>query len=193
MLELQVRWADAGGVRRLERAMLALGPQKFRVVGNRVVNRTGDMARTHVRKALTKQTGLKRTVIVKAVRVARSTPANLTYRMSARGGDIALKFFAPRETRAGVSATPFGVRKVFAGTFIKGGRFPDRKGVVFHGHVMKREGAARFPITVQQSGVIIPQEMVKGETASGFNRIAREVLPRRMLHEISRATGGVFG
>lgn len=193
MLELQVRWADAGGIVRLDRAMRALGEQKFRVIGNRVVNRTGDMARTHVRKALTRQTGLKRVVIVKAVRVTPSSPATLTYRMSAQGGDIALKFFSPRETRAGVSAAPFGVRKVFPGTFIKGGRFPDRKGVVFHGHVMKREGASHFPILVQQSGVIIPEEMVKGETASGFQRIAREVLPRRMMHEIRRATGGVFG
>lgn len=192
MLELQVRWAAVRGISRLVGALQTLGEQKFRVIGNRVVNRTGDMARTHVRKALTAQTGLKRSVIVKAVRVTRSTPATLTYRMSAQGGDISLKFFSPRETRVGVSASPFGVRKVFPGTFIKGGRFPNRTGIVFHGHVMRREGAARFPIVVQQSGVVIPEQMVKGETATGFQRIAQDVLLRRMLHEINRATGGVF-
>lgn len=171
---------------RFARFIRKLNDGQVRAVANRVVNRTGDMARTGVRRTLTKQTGLKRATIVKAVSVKRSSPATLAYEMTARGGDVALKFFGARETRKGVSAAPFGKRQVFAGTFIKGGRFPNRSGIVFRGHVMKRVGAGRFPINVEQSGVIIPNEMVTGETAAEFERVARTVLPRRMEHELRR-------
>jgi len=150
------------------------------------------MARTQVYRSLTAQTGLKRRVIVKAVRVTRSNSGTLTYTMTTKGGDIALKFFAARETRRGVSAAPFGQRRIFPSTFILGGRFPNRHGVVFHGHVMRREGASRFPIKVEQSGVIIPAEMVKGATAQAFRSTVARVLPQRVEHEIRRATGGVF-
>ncbi|GJE45316.1 hypothetical protein [Methylobacterium soli] len=45
----------------------------------RALNHTGDKARTQMTRALTAQTGLKRTVIVKALRVTRASPGVLTY------------------------------------------------------------------------------------------------------------------
>lgn len=189
---LNLRWAETAGIDRFERALEALGSRKTRTVANRVVNRTGDMARAQVRRKLAEQTGLKRKTIVAAVKIRRSVPANLTYRMTARGGDIALKFFGARETRAGVSASPFGKRQVFPGTFIRGGRFPNRVDLSMGGHVFQRIGGSRFPIDKVRSGVIIPAEMVKGETAAAFKDTTARVMPRRMQHEISRATGGVF-
>lgn len=186
MIGLHLTWADASGMKRFERLVRQLNDGQVRIVGNRVLNRTGDTARTGVRRTLTKQTGLKRAVIVKAVRVKRSDPATLAYTMTSKGGDIALKFFGARETRKGVSAAPFGKRKVFASTFIKGGRFPNRSGIVFRGHVMKRQGPDRVPIHVEQSGVVIPHEMVTGDTAAEFQRVVRTVMPRRMAHELRR-------
>lgn len=186
MTGLHLTWVDASGMKRFERLVRQLNDGQVRIVGNRVLNRTGDTARTGVRRTLTKQTGLKRAVIVKAVRVKRSDPATLAYTMTSKGGDIALKFFGARETRKGVSAAPFGKRKVFASTFIKGGRFPNRSGIVFRGHVMKREGPGRVPIHVEQSGVVIPHEMVTGDTAAEFQRVVRTVMPRRMAHELRR-------
>src|SRR5690606_7015065 len=125
-------------------------------------------------------------VIVRTVKIKRPSYTDLTYEMRASGGDVALKYFDPRETRKGVSARPFGKRQVFPSTFMKGGRFPNRKGMVFNGHVMKRVGPDRFPIEVQKSGVIIPEQMVSGETAAAFQRVVREVLPRRVEHELWR-------
>lgn len=186
---LVVKWADASGIRRFERSLAVLGDGKVREIGNRAVNRTGDMARTQVRRVLPKQTGLPRATIIKAVRVMRSTPQTLAYIMSAKGGDVALKFFKARETHAGVSAAPFGERKIFPGTFIKGGRFPNRTGIVFQAHVVKRAGPSRFPIKVEQSGVVIPEEMVSGATRDAFERTVREVLPRRVEHELGRLLG----
>lgn len=185
MTVLQVRWQDVRGLHRFDNGIKALGKDGRKVM-QRALARSGDMARTQVYRALTKQTGLKRQVIVKAIKVTRPSFVELSYTMRARGGDISLKYFSPRETRKGVSAAPFGKRQVFAGTFMKGGRFPNRKGMVFNGHVVHRTGADRFPVEVQKSGVIIPNEMVEGATAEAFQRVVRENLPRRVEHELGR-------
>lgn len=189
---LAMSWKDIQGMHRFEKAMAALGSVEMRAVGNRAVNRTGDMARTQVRRELPKQTGLKRGTIVRAVRVSRSTPQTLTYEMTARGGDVSLKYFDARETRRGVSARPFGLRKVFPGTFMKAGWWPHRVAKPgWNGQVFKRAGLGKFPIEKQKSGVIIPAEMVKGATAKAFSVTVARVLPKRVAHEIKRLTKGV--
>jgi hypothetical protein len=119
-MSLQIRWQDVESLQRFDNAIKALGSKKMGQAANRAVNRAGDMARTQVRQKLTRQTGLKRPTIVKAVKGFRgSTPQTLVYRMSAHGGDVSLKYFGARETKAGVSAAPFGNRKVFASTFMR--------------------------------------------------------------------------
>ena len=182
---LVIRWQDIDGLRRFENGIKVLGKDGRKVM-QRALARSGDMARTRVYRALTAQTGLKRKVIVRAIKVKRPSWTDLAYEMRASGADIALKYFDPRETRAGVSARPFGKRMVFPSTFMKGGRFPDRKGMVFNGHVVKRVGGGRFPIEIQKSGVVIPNEMVTGATADAFQRTVRENLPRRVEHELGR-------
>lgn len=176
----------------MHQAMRALGPAAFGRMGARVTNRVGDMTRTQVRRALPHQTGLPRRVIVRAVKTDRATAATLAYTMTAHGGRIALKHFKARETRRGVSAAPRGERQVFAGTFMKGGLFPSRVPLGMGGHVFERSGASRLPIEKVKSDVTIPGEMVIGETAEAFHRTTRSVFPRRLRHEVERATGRVF-
>lgn len=189
---LSIRWGNKAGLKKFDTAMNILGSTGMNVIGNRAVNWTGDRSRTKVKVGLRQQTGLKAKVITKAVRTKRSNPITLTYQMDASGGDIALKYFGARETRKGVSAAPFGKRKVFAGTFTKGGRFPGRKALGMGGQVFKRTSAARGPIEKQLSGVIIPAEMVKGPTKIAFaTSLAR--LDTRMAHELRVATDGVVG
>ncbi|NMG39822.1 hypothetical protein GRZ55_11260 [Chelativorans sp. ZYF759] len=185
-------WQNGEGIARFADALRSLGDARFRAVGARVVNRTGDMARTKVRRTLTKQTGLKRKTIVKAVRVTRANTASMVYVMRAKGGDVSLKYFSARETARGVSAAPFGKRKIFASTFIKGGRFPTRVPIGMGGHVFARAGSGRTPIVKQKSGVFIPTEMVTGQTRAEFEASVRTVLPQRMAHELRRMTGGAF-
>ncbi|MCC0033772.1 MAG: hypothetical protein H6887_00740 [Hoeflea sp.] len=191
-MSLQIRWQDVESLQRFDNAIKALGSKKMRQAANRAVNRAGDMARTQVRQKLTGQTGLKRPTIVKAVKVSRSSPQTLVYRMSAHGGDVSLKYFGARETKAGVRAAPFGDRKIFASTFMRAGWWPKR--VIkpsWNGQVFARAGAARFPIEKQKSGVIIPNEMVQGETRDAFRSTVARVLPQRLDHEINRLTKGV--
>lgn len=191
---LRIAWADIEGLRRFDNMLTALGDSRMKTVAARALNRVGSMAKTQVVRALPRQTGLKRVVIVKAIGKAKTATFNdLSYVMKAQGGDIALKYFAARETRRGVSAQPFGHRKVFPGTFMMAGRFPKRVAVAaFHGQVFERAGAERFPIEKQKSGVIIPVEMVKGATADAFTRSVRTNLPRRIEHELKRISGGAL-
>lgn len=112
--------------------------------------------------------------------------------MSAHGGDVALKYFGARETKVGVSAAPFGKRKVFASTFMRAGWWPNRVAKPnWNGQVFKRVGAAKLPIEKQKSGVIIPNEMVQGATRDAFRSTVARVLPQRLAHEINRLTKGV--
>jgi hypothetical protein len=174
---------------RFDNIIAALGPKKSRQAINRAVNRAGDMTRTAMRRALVKQTGLKSKTVGRALRTKRSswsTDQALAYTITVRGGDIRLKHFSARETRAGVSAKPFGVRKLFAGAFIKGGRFPDRKTLNFGGQVMQRIGRDRLPIEVVTSGVVLPEQVVQGESIKAFETVGRAKLVERMSHELNR-------
>ncbi len=151
------------------------------------LNRVGAMTRTGMVRAMVGQTGLKRKVIDKALRKTTASPGSLTYMVRSAGGDISLKYFGARETRRGVSAAPFGHRQLFAGTFIKGGRFPARKTAKgLNGHVYRRTGKGRGPLRLVKSGVIIPREMVIDDTRAIFFRTVQANLPGRLLHELGR-------
>lgn len=151
------------------------------------VKHTGGKAVSAMRSALVGQTGLKRGTLVRAIKGASSGAG---YVIKSHGGDIRLKFFGARETRKGVSAAPWNKRKVYAGTFIKGGRFPNRKGLPFGGQVMRRVGRKRLPIKGQKSGLYIPEEMVKGQSEAAFYRTLETDLAPRLEHELSRILSG---
>lgn len=151
------------------------------------VKHTGDKATTAMRSALVPQTGLKRKTLVAAVK-GRSTGSG--YEIKSHGGDIRLKFFAARETRKGVTAAPWNARRLYAGTFMKGGRFPNRVALGMNGQVMKRAGASRKPIHGVKSGLFIPEEMVKGGSEAAFYGVMDTDLAPRLLHELGRIFGG---
>lgn len=155
--------------------------RKFPLVLPRVVNQVGNRAKTVVIRNLTRQTGLPRKTIVDAVGdPSRARPGKLTYEMKTRGGNIRLKYLRPRETRPGVVAYPWNKRKLFAGTFMKGGRFPNRHGGNFDGHVMRRLNSSGTRLTQARSGMFIPVEMTSGATAAAFDAIAAPLLKERV-------------
>lgn len=179
MATISVRWADdhlklfGSRIDRLNR--------RFPKVIPREVNKVGNRARTQVVRNLTKQTGLPRKTIVKAVGVNPAVPGRLSFEMVTRGGNIRLKYLAPRETRSGVTAKPWGKRTLFVGTFMKGGRFPNRQVVAkFDGHVYRRLNTSGTKITQARSGMFIPVEMTTGATASAFQAIAAPLLKQRI-------------
>lgn len=189
MAELRVRWADEN----LKRFGRQLGDLNARLpnVLPRIVNKVGDRAKTQVIRSLTAQTGLPRKTIVKAVGdPQKARPKKLSYEMVTRGGNIRLKYLAPRETRPGVVAKPWGRAKLFPGTFMKGGWFPNRKVVTkFGGHVYRRLNASGTRITQARSGMAIPTEMTTGATAAAFERIAAPLLQQRVEDAIRKLVG----
>lgn len=194
---LVLRWQDVDGMLRFDNMLKVLSSSDSHNVLRKAVNRAGETAYKgrgpSVIRTLAKQTGLPQKLIRKAVRVKRANFASLEYRLDIAGGEISLKYFGARETRKGVTARPFGKRELFDGAFMKGGRFPNRvtaRGL--NGHVFRRVGSGRVPLEKIKSGVVLPTEMVSGDTAAGFQQIVRQVLPRRTMHELNRATGGAF-
>ncbi|NEW96630.1 hypothetical protein [Rhodopseudomonas sp. BR0G17] len=177
---------DATQVAELAQLFETAGRKAPAAIG-RAIRRTGDMAKTRVVRALVAQTGLKRKVIVKAV---KAKPGAMTYTLKTRGGNVSLKYFGARETRRGVSAAPWNRRRVFGGAFIKGGRFPNRVALGLNGQVFARVGKSRLPIARQRSGLYIPTEMIKGETRGAFLGTVNAVLPAKLRHEIAAILGG---
>lgn len=179
---------DVKGLERFGNMLGALGQDAPKAV-IRAINRTGDMARTQVVRTLAKQTSLPQKTIRKAVKVKRSTWSDLSYTMTAAGGDVALKYFKPRETLKGVTAFVRGRRELYDSTFLKGGSFArGRVALNMGGHVFLRVGG-RTDLEKQKSGVVIPAEMVEGATRDAFERTVEQQLPRRLDHEISRLLG----
>lgn len=155
--------------------------RQFPVVLPRIVNQVGERSKTQVIRALTKQTGLPRSTIVKAVGdPRRANGRQLSYEMVTRGGNIRLKYLAPRETRPGVTAIPWGKRTLFPGTFLKGGAFPNRHGGNFDGHVMRRLNTSGTKLTQARSGMFIPVEMTRDATRAAFERTAAPLLQVRV-------------
>lgn len=179
-MAISVKWADkhliqfAKDVDRLSR--------EFPKVLPRIVNQVGDRAKTQVIRALTKQTGLDRRVIVSAVGdPRRAHGAKLSYEMVTRGGNIRVKYLKAKETEDGVVAKPFGRTSTYEGAFMKGGAFPNRKSVPqFRGHAFYRLNPRGTKITFVRSGVVIPQEMTSGATAAAFDKVAGPLLKDRV-------------
>lgn len=187
MAVIIARWAD-GNLQKYGKKLLML-QKEFPQALPRVINQVGARAKTQVVRNLTKQTGLPRATIVQAVGdPTRAYGGKLTYEMRTRGGQIRLKYLSPIETRAGVTAKPWGQRTLFPGTFLKGGAFPNRKVVAkFDGHVYRRIGfglrtddSVGDKLTQARSGMAIPTEMTVGVTRAAFMKTAGPLLQQRV-------------
>lgn len=186
MAQVVARWAD-DNVRKFGKRIQILN-EKFPKVLPRIVNQVGDRAKTQVIRNLTKQTGLKREIIVRAIGdPVRAGGGRLSYDMTTRGGNVRLKYLNPRETEPGVVAKPFGKSTLYPRAFMRGGVFPDRKVVdEFDGHVMFRNRSRGRHYTFARSGVFIPVEMTQGATKAAFIRIAGPLLQERVEKALAK-------
>lgn len=153
------------------------------------VNAVGDKAKSRMIPVLAKQTGLKVSIMRRALKATRAGPGALAYRIRAKGGNVHLKYFGARETLSGVTAAPWGHRQLYPHSFIKGGRFPSRVTLGMGGQVFVRTGPHRLPIADLRSGLFIPAEMVAGETAAAFRATAAAELPQRLSAALQRLLG----
>jgi len=167
---------ETAGIKDLSRLYMSMGGYRKRKITARALNRVGSMARTQHVRYIAKSSGARSTTVRRFMRTKRADAGGSgrqTYEMQFTGGYLSLKEFRPRQTRRGVSASPWGKRQRFKGTFL------NRK---MGGHVYKREGSARFPIK-KLYGPAIPMEAAMADAQQVVNEVARAHLPRRIEHE----------
>lgn len=82
---------------------------------SRAVNRTGDQVATAMARQLADETGLGVRVVKDAFDIERATAGDASYTITVPSIQTTLADFAPHQTRQGVSAAPWDVRRVFSG------------------------------------------------------------------------------
>ena len=158
-----------------------------------VLNRVGTKTRNAVIPALTKQTGLSKRIITKAVKMARASPQNPRVMLITRGGEISLRYFGAHEEGSGVVATVKGDRMFYAGAFRRSGPRGRRQMVPkLNGQVYVNEDGGRWRGHIRKikSGVLIPAEMIRGETAKAFDRIVETDLLVEVERELVKLLPG---
>lgn len=153
------------------------------------LNQAGAQIRHETVAAEAKQTALSGAIIDRAQHAIDASSGSLTYTITARGGDVRLKFFGAKEDAGGVSADPWGRRTDDAGAWIKGGFNGHRVDLGFGGEVKRRVGASRLPTKTVKSGLFIPTEMVKGQTAGVFDT-ASSVAASRIVSRLGALLAG---
>jgi hypothetical protein len=140
------------------------------------VNDAGNLARTQVVRTLAIQMGLPFGTVRQGLQTKTARGGDLTYELNSSGGYLSLKSFDARQVRAGVSARPWGQRRVFRSAFV----IPR-----FGGEVFVRTSRARFPIK-KLWGPSMPQEMIRGAVPKAFEDTIRARLPQRLRHHLDR-------
>lgn len=156
----------------------------------RALNHEGDKRRTQVLRSLAKASGMKYGDAKKAIRTVRAKAGSLEYRLVVSGRETNLAAFAARATKLGVSAAPWGFRRVFPHTFFilkYGERVFKRTGeasrptqhkLMDYGH----RGVGRLPIR-QVYGPNLAREVAKGEPLDAWQDGMDSVIDR-VGHEL---------
>jgi hypothetical protein len=155
-------------------ALAALGEGQARTALSRALNHEGYKGRTQVKRALVRQTGIKYGAVDKATVAVRATPANLTYKLKARGDETNIAWFGGVQRRKGVSAAPWHKRRIFRNSFI----------VPRFGRAFIRTSKSRLPIRPLY-GPNLARELVKDSSAAAWQRGVANIVAR-VGHEIGR-------
>lgn len=175
----------------LMKALEPFGPRLPNAQAN-VLNRVGTKTKSAVIPALTKQTGLSKRIITKAVKMFRASPQNPRVMLVTRGGEISLRYFGAHEEGPGVVATVKGDRMFYPGAFRRSGPKGRRRMVPkLNAQVYEPDGKRwRGSFTKRKSGVLIPAEMIRGETLEAFNRVVDTDLLVEVERELMKLLPG---
>ena len=149
-------------------------------VGAAELNTRGGIMRQGLAGVLTDQTGLKRSVLNRALRERKASAGTPVYEILATGGNISLSHFKAKETPEGVSAAPWNQRQTYGGTFMKAGWWPNRVAKPnWNGQVFRRAGGktstGKAKFIKVKSGLFIGEEMVKGESLAFFEQASEQI------------------
>lgn len=179
-------------------AALAAAPRKAEKAALRALRRTLRTGKAAASKQIREDINLKKQVVDKRIDTRVVSARAFVARVTVRDRRIELVEFmtraqiatAYRRMRAGkgdgvpVKTSKKEGRKVYPGTFVEIGR-NDRKW-----HVLKRAGAARYPIHIQYGPNLISR-FTKGLAA--FAEQQNAVLDKNLLHELRFVLGEIGG
>jgi hypothetical protein len=162
------------------------------------MNRAGDQGFTVVKRTLAAQTGIKQSDLTggaSGIRKQIATSGSFEYDVVAKSSTTPLSYFHPTQTAPGVSASPWGQRRIFSGTFLatmKSGHV----GVWAHEsgppQYVRRISPTSGRTYYSQSnirqlwGPSIAKELVKEPTPEAFKKKVVEVFTPRLTHELER-------
>jgi hypothetical protein len=144
------------------------------------LNSAGDAATTVIARELAAETGAHVHDIRESITQDKSTPDSLEYVITISGEYLPLGEFDPSVTSKGISARPWGTRRVFGGSF----EIP----ATGEGHVFVRMGRERLPIR-ELWGPSPAREFERGDALQMAKDRVAEVFPLRLAHELQRLLG----
>ncbi len=147
---------------RLDREGRVLMPK----IINQAVNRTATQVQSSAVKALSKETGLKQKDVRSFMKLFRSNFRTLTATVQGFGRALNLARFRARQTKRGVVAFAWGVRRLYRGAF-----FANENRTVF-----RRKGRSRLPIR-SMYGPSIPREMAREAVSTALRKVVKVRFP----------------
>lgn len=173
------------GIVRFSAGLEALASEpKAKSAYRMALNDTNRAVYTRVKRDLATQMGTTQSKVVKHGNVRKINASNgmLEAKIVSKGGYMPLSDFKARQTGKGVSASPWGNRRIFPKTFIVS---------KLGGNAFKRVGTKRLPIE-KLWGPAVPREMVRDLSQKAFEEVARAKLPSEIERQLRRLTGGMI-
>src|ERR1700733_5258727 len=99
------------------RRLCAVAPERSADALRLAINDAGNAARTQVVRTLGRQMGLPYAAVRQGL-TTRPATRGPVYEINSNSGDLSLQSFGAGQRRTGVSARPWGQRRVFLGTFM---------------------------------------------------------------------------
>lgn len=153
-----------------------IASQRGKTAMRMALNDTGRQVTTKVKRSLAKQSGVQYGAVNKAMTQSFASNAHLEFHIKGTGKHFGLTDFKASQRKKGVSAAPWGKRRIFPHTF-----FVPKLG----NQVFRRTGKLRFPIE-KLWGPSIPREMVRDEVPVIFKTTADAVFPMQVRKQFQR-------
>lgn len=161
------------------RALDRLNFRQFNRVIVTALNATARETRTQTARSVSKAMGLKVGAVRRRVTAINANPNTLTARVTAKGRPLGLAEFKARQTRRGVSASAYGKRKTYKGTFLA------RLSTGLTG-VFVRRGGGRYPVKYLY-GPGIAQTLDRDDISEEITGHAQTRLQVNIARQIERA------